>query len=80
MDTEIAKLSKFTFSEQKGGTMNTVNQIPYEYSNLPIPGGGYAKKKCLSPAKKHKLYKSSINKSLHFAPHYVLDPGKKVER
>lgn len=44
MDTEIAKLSKFTFSEQKGGTMNTVNQIPYEYSNLPIPGGGYAKK------------------------------------
>ena len=25
-----------------------------------------AKKKCLSPAKKYKLYKSSINKSLHF--------------
>ena len=24
-------------------------------------------KKCLSPAKKYKLYKSSINKSLHFA-------------
>ena len=24
-------------------------------------------KKCLSPAKKHKLYKSSINKSIHFA-------------
>ncbi len=22
---------------------------------------------CLSPAKKHKLYKSSINKSIHFA-------------
>ena len=25
------------------------------------------RKKCLSPAKKYKLYKSSINKSLHFA-------------
>ena len=25
------------------------------------------KKKCLSPAKKYKVYKSSINKSLHFA-------------
>ena len=24
------------------------------------------RKKCLSPAKKYKLYKSSINKSLHF--------------
>ena len=24
------------------------------------------KKKCLSPAKKYKVYKSSINKSLHF--------------
>ena len=24
-------------------------------------------KKCLSPAKKYKLYKSSINKSIHFA-------------
>ena len=24
------------------------------------------RKKCLSPAKKHKLYKSSINKSIHF--------------
>ena len=24
------------------------------------------KKKCLSPAKKYKLYKSSINKSIHF--------------
>ena len=23
--------------------------------------------RCLSPAKKHKLYKSSINKSIHFA-------------
>ena len=23
-------------------------------------------KKCLSPAKKHKLYKSSINRSIHF--------------
>ena len=75
MDTEIAKLSKFTFSEQKGGTMNTVNQIPYEYSNLPIPGGGYVTGflfhpqrgiQCLSPAKKYKLYKSSINKSIHF--------------
>ena len=25
------------------------------------------RKKCLSPAKKYKVYKSSINKSLHFA-------------
>jgi hypothetical protein len=25
------------------------------------------RKKCLYPAKKYKLYKSSINKSLHFA-------------
>ena len=24
------------------------------------------KKKCLSPAKKYKFYKSSINKSIHF--------------
>ena len=24
------------------------------------------RKKCLSPAKKYKLYKSSINKSIHF--------------
>ena len=29
--------------------------------------GIYRVKKCLSPAKKYKLYKSSINKSLHFA-------------
>ena len=27
----------------------------------------HCKKKCLSPAKKYKVYKSSINKSLHFA-------------
>ena len=26
----------------------------------------YRIKKCLSPAKKYKLYKSSINKSIHF--------------
>ncbi len=26
----------------------------------------WEQKKCLSPAKKHKLYKSSINKSIHF--------------
>ena len=28
--------------------------------------GKLRKKKCLSPAKKYKLYKSSINKSIHF--------------
>ena len=27
----------------------------------------YANIQCLSPAKKYKLYKSSINKSIHFA-------------
>ena len=27
---------------------------------------GMRKKKCLSPAKKYKVYKSSINKSIHF--------------
>ena len=27
---------------------------------------GPGQKKCLSPAKKYKLYKSSINKSIHF--------------
>ena len=26
----------------------------------------FKRKKCLSPAKKYKLYKSSINKSIHF--------------
>ena len=29
-------------------------------------GKGNCEKKCLSPAKKYKLYKSSINKSIHF--------------
>ena len=28
--------------------------------------GSHRQKKCLSPAKKYKLYKSSINKSIHF--------------
>ena len=28
---------------------------------------GYAEKKCLSPAKKYKLYKISVNKSIYFA-------------
>ena len=35
-----------------------------ELSNSKTASSG---KKCLSPAKKYKLYKSSINKSLHFA-------------
>ena len=45
-------------------------------------------KKCLSPAKKHKLYKSSINKSIHFVqrslsssprvPYPVPVPNKKI--
>ena len=33
---------------------------------LAVAGLLSARKKCLSPAKKYKLYKSSINKSIHF--------------
>ena len=31
-----------------------------------VDGARAKKKKCLSPAKKYKVYKSSINKSIHF--------------
>ena len=37
-----------------------------------------AKKKCLSPAKKYKLYKSSINKSIHFVQRNLSSSTKKV--
>ena len=32
----------------------------------PVPSKSTGKLQCLSPAKKYKLYKSSINKSIHF--------------
>ena len=36
----------------------------YEQHPVPVPGMPI---QCLSPAKKYKFYRSSINKSLHFA-------------
>ena len=33
---------------------------------------------CLSPAKKYKLYKSSINKSIHFVQRNLSSSTKKV--
>ena len=38
----------------------SANHAPYTYIDVKYI-------QCLSPAKKYKLYKSSINKSLHFA-------------
>ena len=35
-----------------------------EYPHFPLNSKDI---QCLSPAKKYKLYKSSVNKSLHFA-------------
>ena len=43
-------------------TENTVKFYP-----MIVWEGKSGGKKCLSPAKKYKVYKSSINKSLHFA-------------
>lgn len=52
---------------QKGKYLTTdIRPVyPAERLLLEIIKGG--KQKCLSPAKKYKVYKSSINKSLHFA-------------
>ena len=44
------------------GTPSIVRVPKMNY--IAVRGSG--KKKCLSPAKKYKLYKSSINKSIHF--------------
>ena len=48
----------------------TVEEALADYEETLLPNatsfGQTVRKKCLSPAKKHKLYKSSINKSIHF--------------
>ena len=45
------------------------NPYPYEYMgrNVQLPSKKLPRDiQCLSPAKNYKLYKSSINKSIHF--------------
>ena len=59
----------FSDSECHGGCFidEPVVEMDYEF-DFDYYDEAYAVGiQCLSPAKKHKLYKSSINKSLHFA-------------
>ena len=42
-------------------------------------GEKYARFQCLSPAKKYKIYKSSINKSIHFVQR-SLSSSTRVQR
>ena len=58
--------------EQKHRATMHINRKPGEQVEVDWAGDPATiidphQKKCLSPAKKYKLYKSSINKSIHFA-------------
>ena len=56
----------YTWTKQ-GADYNVWNLKPLIKDILEIKkNSDCGRKKCLSPAKKYKLYKSSINKSLHF--------------
>ena len=46
---------------------NRTWKMLWKWAKRRHPNKKHQKLQCLSPAKKYKLYKSSINKSLHFA-------------
>ena len=47
--------------------MHISSFVHFDSRNFNVFSYEFERIQCLSPAKKYKLYKSSINKSLHFA-------------
>ena len=63
--------------EQKWRLVKRLQYLMTSEKKVPVPGKKVHGIWCLSPAKKYKLYKSSINKSIHFVQRNLSSSTKK---